>query len=210
MQTYVCLGFQLLVIFRWQIVGVKIWYGSCVKDQDTFVVVLYRYISFFPSLFSARVIHALLCTLVASPRVFKKLLWWENETGTSFMSERSALVSWRHSDAGECLARVSLCILCLLLLCKAQYRSHRNSTNCCKYCSFSSYPMPVLSIPCIRCVFKTCCVSLSGINIGITCHCITNFVRHSFCWEARKGISGFMDTEMSFPYSQEPRVWQYE
>lgn len=87
--------------------GVKFWYCSYFRDQDAFFVVLYTYtcIPFFPFPFCTRVIHALLCTSLASPSVFKRLLRWENEIGTSFLSENSALVSWRHRAAGKCVAR---------------------------------------------------------------------------------------------------------
>lgn len=55
--------------------------------------------------FCVRVIHALLCTSLASPSVFKRLLQWENEIGTSSVSVNPTLVSWTYRSAVNCVAR---------------------------------------------------------------------------------------------------------
>src|SRR5215510_5175078 len=74
--------------------------------------------------FCVRVIHALLCTSLASPSVFKRLLQWENEIGTSFVSKLRPCVVKLPLCSQLCSTDLHggyalLCVLCLLLLSKA-------------------------------------------------------------------------------------------
>ena len=101
----------------------------CQRSRHIFLL-FYIHIYIHP-FFCARVIQALLCTSLASPSVFKRLLRWENEIGTCFVSVKlRPCIEKTSRSAVNCLARTCMlfvppfisCVCC----CLARHTSSHN------------------------------------------------------------------------------------